>query len=210
MTMKSKQATTATDWKLSFRKQARFLVPAVCVFLFYLFATDRLAAKQNEQMVTMSSSSSRALSPELLRNDFFASPFMFDQDLMALFNKLNHPLPPDPFFLRAGGAGGLLTPQQYDIQEDDRAVTVTVAVPDVPLKDIDIEVIDGSVLHITGGRKTDHSTIKFEKIFGLGRHMDSESIEATLKDGQLKITTPKKNIELGDKNIRKIDIKTEL
>lgn len=142
-------------------------------------------------------------------NDVLATPFMLDHDVMALMRELDRPFLQehnDFFNLRAS----FLSQPRFDIQEDDAAVTVKVDVPkDVPIEDIQVEIRKGSVLHIQGGHEDSHSQIRFEKTFALGRHMNPDNITATLsKDGELVIKAPKvSNVE---KELRKIDVKTEL
>lgn len=188
------------------------LFAVISILSVFIFAYSVSRTKQESSKAV----SSRQVSTDLLRDDFFASPFMLDKDLMSIFDEMNrhhekmmssmlYPFNDDPFVwptLR----GNAVSP--YAIEEDEKGVTVTVNMPKIDMKDISIELIDGSVLHIHGGRATGSSSMQFDKMFALGRHMDSDHIEAKLHDGKLKITTPKVG-PLPEK-VRLIDIKPEL
>lgn len=154
---------------------------------------------------------------DLFNDEFFSSPFMIDSGLLELKREMDKQMEE----LSGGGVSPLLRREQqllwqgFDIQEDDTKVTVTVSVPKgVGKDDITIEVIDGSVMHISGARKEEtdvsKSETRFDKRFALGRHMDQDKIEANLKDGVLTITTPKAGHLLKEKKVRTIPIKVEL
>lgn len=142
----------------------------------------------------------------ITQNEVLASPFMLDQNVLAMLRELDLQQDTEFFNLRAS----LLSQPQFDIQENESAVTVKVKVPkDVPIEEIQVEVRKGSVLHIQGGHKDETSQIRFEKTFTLGRHMDPDSITATLsKDRELVVTALK--VTTKEKEVRKIDVKTEL
>lgn len=199
--------TKADYWKRRLDKQKRVIALAALALGFLFCSFTSSLAKQKEH-TNLNSEHSNMLTPELLGNDFFASPLMFDKDLVAFFNhELQLPLLHPETFVRR--KNDFFMPH-CNIQEDGRLVTVTLAVPDIPLEDIHIEVLDGSVLRVAGGHSKLGNSVQFEKIFALGRHIDSESIQATLSHGELKITTPRKRMEIDNKNTRKIDVKTEL
>lgn len=205
----------------------RYLIPAASVAVLLILLAVSLPTRNETTLdhVTATTTTSRYhrnnLSPEWLRDDFFASPFLLDKELVSLFDTMDHHhslLSSDSLFLRKNYDGSSVfappsgSSSHFDIQEDDKAVTVRVSVPNVPLQNIEIEVIDGSALHIKGGTKTENgqssSSVYFEKTFALGKHMDADNISATFKDGTLVIASPKKYSDL--KQVRKIEIKTEL
>lgn len=141
------------------------------------------------------------------QTDMFASPFMLDRHVMSLLRELESRQEADFFNLRAA----LLSQPRFDVQETDEEVAVKVDVPQsVPLEEIQVEIRDGSVLHIQGGHQDKHSRVAFEKTYTLGRHVDAGAITATLsKDGVLTVTAPK--VAKKEEEVRKIDvIKTEL
>jgi len=112
-----------------------------------------------------------------------------------------------PFNLRAA----LLTQPQFSVHESDDDITLTVTVPDaVRREDIQVQVREGSILHIRGGHDDKYSHVSFEKTFALGRHVDADAITASLsQNGVLTVTAPK-FLKKGIDTIRKIDItKTE-
>lgn len=98
----------------------------------------------------------------------------------------------------------------FDLSQDEDSVSLTTSIPDIPLKDISIEVIDGTVLHIHGEENTPESHISFDKRFALGHHLDESSIQAMLtKEGELIVTASKVGVGKNTE-IRKIPILEEL
>mmetsp|Transcript_9275 Transcript_9275/g.13875 ORF Transcript_9275/g.13875 Transcript_9275/m.13875 type:complete len:234 (-) Transcript_9275:158-859(-) len=97
----------------------------------------------------------------------------------------------------------------YDLQTDNDKVSLTVDLPGVKKDDVNIEVKDEKVLHISGQRKTEAddgtvTDIKFDKQFSFGDSVDTSNIVADLANGVLKVVLPK--IPTAPENIRKIDI----
>lgn len=159
---------------------------------------------------------------DLFNDEFFASPFLIDSGLVALKQDMDRQMQDvmqeaSAPMLRRDDKTSLWNNDAFDIQQDDEKVTVTVTVPKSISKDnISIEVIDGSILHISGGRTDKNkdgkivSQVQFDKQFALGRNMKQDEIEANLKNGILTVTTPKVGKTLKKKNVRKIPIKVEL
>lgn len=155
-------------------------------------------------------------SEPVLGPDVLYSPFLMDshavsalRELQVMHDQTTTAAALGPFHLRAP----VVMPQpHFSIDETDQAVTVTVQVPEtLKMEDIDVQVREGgSILHIQGGHRTTHSQVNFEKTFALGRHMDTDSITASLSNkGVLTVTAPKLVKKQVD-TIRKIDItKTE-
>ena len=176
----------------------------------YLFGTahddndDRIISRTYHQ-------SEAVLGPDVLY-----SPFLMDSHAVSALRELqvlHDQTAADalgPFHLRAP----FVVPPQphFSIDETEQAVTVTVQVPEtVQMEGIDVQVREGgSILHIQGGHRTTNSQVSFEKTFALGRHMDADSITASLsKKGVLTVTAPKLVKKQVD-TIRNIDItKTE-
>ncbi len=98
----------------------------------------------------------------------------------------------------------------FDLSQDEDSVSLTTSIPDIPLKDISIEVIGGTVLHIHGEESTPESQFSFDKRFALGHHLEESNIQAKLtKRGELVVSAPK--IGIGkNTEIRKIPILEEL
>mmetsp|Transcript_18218 Transcript_18218/g.27946 ORF Transcript_18218/g.27946 Transcript_18218/m.27946 type:complete len:229 (+) Transcript_18218:80-766(+) len=117
----------------------------------------------------------------------------------------------DPFFkqLQENGPMKWFDPV-FDLSQDEDSVSLTTSISDIPLKDISIEVIDGTVLHIHGEKNTPESHVSFDKRFALGHHLEESNIKAKLtKDGNLTVSAPK--VKSGKKaEIRKITILEEL
>uniref|UniRef100_A0A7S3LC26 SHSP domain-containing protein n=1 Tax=Amphora coffeiformis TaxID=265554 RepID=A0A7S3LC26_9STRA len=149
--------------------------------------------------------------------DVLYSPFMMDSHAVSILRDLEQ-LHDHAFPSGGGGASSrfnlraaLLTQPQFSVHESDDAVKVTVHVPEtVRREEIEVQVHEGSILYIRGGHNDKYTQVSFEKTFALGRHMDADSITASLSQkGILTVTAPKiaqKDID----TIRKIDItKTE-
>mmetsp|Transcript_6336 Transcript_6336/g.9236 ORF Transcript_6336/g.9236 Transcript_6336/m.9236 type:complete len:228 (+) Transcript_6336:29-712(+) len=128
-------------------------------------------------------------------NDGFFSPLL---EIDPFFNQLQENDPMkwfDPVF---------------DLSQDEDSVSLTTSIPDIPLEDISIEVIDGTVLHIHGEENTPESHISFDKRFALGHHLEESSIRAKLtKEGELIVSAQKVGIGKNTE-IRKIPILEEL
>lgn len=103
-----------------------------------------------------------------------------------------------------------------DASSDDAAYRITMELPGVEEKDIDLSVNDGLVT-VKGEKNTEHEEKgetwffterqygAFSRSFRLPPDADAEKIEAKLKDGVLSLTIPKR--ETAEPNGRKIDIK---
>lgn len=117
----------------------------------------------------------------------------------------------DPFFkqLQENGPMKWFDPV-FDLSQDEDSVSLTTSISDIPLKDISIEVIDGTVLHIHGEKNTPESHVSFDKRFALGHHLEESNIKAKLTNkGNLIVSAPK--VLSGKKTeIRKIPILEEL
>jgi len=86
-----------------------------------------------------------------------------------------------------------------DIKEESNKFIINVDVPGVNLKDIDISINDNRVLTNKGERNLEHSNKdkdysimerisgKFYRQFSLPDYIDSEHVQATIKDGVLSI-----------------------
>eukprot|EP00563_Minutocellus_polymorphus_P019751 CAMPEP_0197724174 /NCGR_PEP_ID=MMETSP1434-20131217/6192_1 /TAXON_ID=265543 /ORGANISM="Minutocellus polymorphus, Strain CCMP3303" /LENGTH=242 /DNA_ID=CAMNT_0043309495 /DNA_START=1 /DNA_END=729 /DNA_ORIENTATION=+ len=165
--------------------------------------------------------------PDLnLDDEFFASPFMFDKRLVALKKEMDQQRDQMVASLRspttwdeAGGGygfGSKLWEPTYKVDETDDQIAVTVSVPDVDLKDITIEIMDGRVMHISGmkrmHRKGMVSETSFDKRFALGRDVDQDHITAKLnqRKGELTVETPKLKEVEGTEKIKTIGIAEEL
>jgi len=108
------------------------------------------------------------------------------QDLDALFGTATH------------GQGGErvagFTPA-VDVVEDDQKFELYADLPGVKQEDLDIQV-EKDVLTIKGERKLERKGERvagaFSRAFTLPKHVDVEKIAASLKDGVLTLTLPKR------------------
>lgn len=131
--------------------------------------------------------------PSIWHDEFF-SPLL-DSPLMEELHRQGHTMMMEPAF---------------KMDEDGDQVSLTMDIPDVPLKDIDIEVIGGRIIHIKGERNTYSSHVSFDKKFSIGQHLDEANLKAELtKNGELIVTAPKLGADKKDE-VRKIAIDEEL
>jgi HSP20 family molecular chaperone IbpA len=85
----------------------------------------------------------------------------------------------------------------YDITEDPQTgvIELTMEVPGMSAKDLEIELASENQLRIRGSRKVkQHGSLalsEFDQVFTLERDVDSERVEATLSAGILTIRVPK-------------------
>jgi len=103
-----------------------------------------------------------------------------------------------------------------DLVEKDGQWIVTAEVPGVSADDIDISVNDGYLV-ISGQKRQKEEEIEgkppysercfgsFQRVLFLSSNVDTETIEATLKDGILEVCLSK----VGSGSDKKIEIKTE-
>lgn len=78
-----------------------------------------------------------------------------------------------------------------DVVEDEQKLELYADVPGVKQEDLDISV-EKDVLTIKGERKGPRLGGSFSRAFTLPKHVDAEKIAASLKDGVLTLTLPKK------------------
>ena len=90
-----------------------------------------------------------------------------------------------------------------DVAEDNEKMTITAELPGLKKEDVQIKVRDG-VLTLSGEKKFEEETKKdnyyriersygnFARSFTLPNTVDSNKIEAAMKDGILKVSIPKK------------------
>lgn len=90
-----------------------------------------------------------------------------------------------------------------DVSEDNEAMTITAELPGLKKEDVQIKVRDG-VLTLSGEKKFESENKKdnyyriersygaFARSFTLPNTVDAEKIAASMKDGVLKVSVPKK------------------
>ena len=98
----------------------------------------------------------------------------------------------------------------FEIHEDDDKYSIAIDVPGVKSEDMTIKLEEnGQVLNLSGGRKIKKSDgtvseTKFVKRFTIGENVDVDKITASLSDGVLEVTAPKKAVEKKEAHIIKI------
>ena len=90
-----------------------------------------------------------------------------------------------------------------DVFEDDRCYCVEVELPGVAIEDV-VVTVDGNVLSVSGQRKPRSEISKesaqrieryvgpFLREFSFPEALDAEPVEASLRDGVLRLTVPKR------------------
>jgi HSP20 family protein len=118
--------------------------------------------------------------------------------------------------LEKGWAQRFAASPPADIAETDKAYEITAELPGIDQKNIEVNVANGA-LTIKGEKKEETEEKKkdyyvserrygsFERSFGLPEGVDADKIEATFKNGVLKVTLPK--TAEAQKAAKKIEIK---
>jgi HSP20 family protein len=145
------------------------------------------------------------------RRDGFLSLFPEIGALDRFFNDLELP---DIF-----SEEGMVVPA-FDISETEKEYMITGEIPGIDVKDLDITLLDG-VLTIKGEKKkeredTDENYHRIERHYGsfqrnfrIPAEVKTDKLDATYKDGVLKLTIPKaevtkaKKIEIKEKGTKK-------
>ena len=113
--------------------------------------------------------------------------------MMSLFRR-------DPFFDEFFGPSrdpmlafpNAPTQAHHHIRETEETVTLTVDVPGVTAKDLQVQ-IDDNVIRVSGERKTAGSESKFIRSFAIDpKTVDVENVKANLDCGVLTLTAPKR------------------
>jgi len=103
-----------------------------------------------------------------------------------------------------------------DVAESDKAYELTAELPGLSEKDLDLKLANG-VLTIKGEKQEEKEEKKrdyyiserrygaFERSFRLPEGIDTDKIEASFKNGVLKVTLPK--TPEAQKTVKKIDVK---
>ncbi|GBR74755.1 alpha-crystallin-type small heat shock protein [Candidatus Termititenax aidoneus] len=104
---------------------------------------------------------------------------------------------------------------RVDIHEDKENVYVEADLAGLEQKDIKVEVDDDNVLKLSGEReykkesenknchRVERQYGRFERSFALGQNVEADKAKAEFKNGELKLTIPKK----AEKKPRTIEIK---
>eukprot|EP01083_Nonionella_stella_P085406 236844_1 len=94
--------------------------------------------------------------------------------------------------------------------EDNKHI-LSMEIPGMTMDEVNVEVNDDKVLHISGEKKTEDAgetkEMKFDQKFAFGDTVDTKNIIANLKDGVLRVTLPQiPKSELPPEKVRKIKI----
>jgi HSP20 family protein len=118
--------------------------------------------------------------------------------------------------LERGWAQKFVATPPADVTETDKAYEITAELPGIDQKNIEVNVANGGIT-IRGEKKEETEEKKkdyyvserrygsFERHFGLPVGVDADKIDATFKDGVLKVTLPK--TAEAQKAAKKIEIK---
>lgn len=128
------------------------------------------------------------------------------RDLMSLQDRMNRLFDDSMSRSRAGGDDSITAAAwapAVDIYETDREIVIKAELPEIDKKDLDVR-IENNTLTIRGERKFEAETKKenyhriersygtFFRSFGLPDAVDAETVDATFKDGVLKLVIHKK------------------
>ncbi len=112
--------------------------------------------------------------------------------------------------------GKLVATPAVDVSETDKAYEITAELPGMDEKNVEVNVANGG-LTIRGEKKEEKEEKKkdyyvserrygsFERYFTLPESVNADKIEATFKNGVLRVTLPK--TEEAQKPAKKIDVK---
>ena len=137
------------------------------------------------------------VSPPLLST---RSPFLRSRDIFRDYARMMDNMFSAPNFLEPAEEA-MLSPS-VDVVEDEKAVEVTADIPGIDEKDIKLELRNGT-LWIEGERKeekksegrnfyrTERSYGMFERGIGLPCDVEKGAIEASFRNGVLKVVLPK-------------------
>ena len=104
-----------------------------------------------------------------------------------------------------GGVTGLGTASfapKVDVGEDENSVHVTADIPGLSENDLEVDFADGA-LRIAGEKTAEHTDEqrryavterahgRFERRIPIGREIDHDRVDATFRDGVLRVTLPK-------------------
>jgi len=121
-----------------------------------------------------------------------------------------------PAGLGKGWAQKFAATPAADVVETDKAYEITAELPGIDQKNIEVKVANGGIT-IKGEKKEETEEKKkdyyvserrygsFERYFGLPEGIDADKIEATFKNGVLKVTLPK--TAEAQKAAKKIEVK---
>jgi len=102
----------------------------------------------------------------------------------------------------------------FDISENDKEYTLSTELPGIDIKDLDVSVNDG-ILSLKGEKKQEKEDTgdnfhrieryygSFHRSFRIPGKVDADKVEATYKDGVLKLSIPKAAADVA----KKIDVK---
>jgi HSP20 family protein len=98
----------------------------------------------------------------------------------------------DPWYSRSRGSSLFETPKTDDyISETDSAFSIEVEMPGMKTEDVVIETKNG-LLFIKAEHKNERRERRFKRTYRLPETVNDEAIEATLADGILTVTLPKR------------------
>lgn len=123
--------------------------------------------------------------------------------MLDLWNVLNDVMRPDPWFSPFSAQAATLTPTLHaDVAETDAEYWIAAELPGVSLDDVKLSIEDG-VLTLSVEKRPGSEDEKrnyhhverrygtFSRAFRLPRSVESDQVQATMKDGVLSIRLPK-------------------
>lgn len=117
-----------------------------------------------------------------------------------------------PFGILDGDMGlALKRPLGFDVTQDDHEYKVKMSVPDLEIKDLDLQLDhDGRVLRLKGDRFHEEGGMKvqsrFEKAILLSPDIDTSKLQANFSEGTLTVVAPKFDAK---EVLKKVDTKLD-
>jgi HSP20 family protein len=132
-------------------------------------------------------------SPSSLMNSSFVMPFLKQMEWMDDMRRKSY------------------FPSTSITKTEDNKHILSMEIPGMTMDEVNVEVNDDKVLHISGEKKTkdagEMKEMKFDQKFAFGDTVDTKNIIANLKDGVLRVTLPQiPKSELPPEKVRKIKI----
>ena len=143
----------------------------------------------------------------------------FHQEVDRLFDRFFRGFGRAPFGhdgqLQTSLSDGILKPT-VDVGASDKEYTITVEIPGVDEKDVQLELIDdtltvrGEKMREKEEKDTDYYRVErsygtFQRVLTLPEDTDRDDVEATFRDGVLTVTIPRK--EIPKRNAKRIEVK---
>ncbi len=126
-----------------------------------------------------------------LMSDMFSIPIYFNSLMKQQREQASH---------------NVLSDNSYHVEQlSTGEIELTVDVPGVAVKDLNVELLEeGTLLSVSGSRRHHGSVKEFDQLFRLNKDVDADNLSVRLSDGVLRVVAPKK-----EKIVKKIPVIVE-